>query len=99
MQNNYKFNYDYGRFGIIDELMFSKVNPTINPLKLKNAYSDQSIYPMVDEYGYTFSSRFVFSYAWDKDFYIITKSDQVTNLIKGEMKNISEVVINPPPTE
>lgn len=97
--NNYKFNYDYGRFGVVDELIYSKVNPTINPLKLKNVYSDKSIYPMTDEYGYQFSNRFVFSSSWDKDFYVITKPDQIKNIKKGEMINISEVVINPPPTD
>jgi hypothetical protein len=76
--NNYKFEYNYAKFGLIDEVIFSKVNPTVNPLKLKNSTADKSIYPMVDEFGYQFSSRFIFSSSWDKNFYVITKPEQVT---------------------
>ena len=45
--SNYKFDYSLTKFGIIDELIFSKVNPSINPLKLKKSSSEKSIYQMV----------------------------------------------------
>ena len=77
--SNYKFDTSFENFGTIDELMFSKVNPNITPLKLKNTDKDKSIYPMVDEYGYQTYSRFIFSSSWDKDYYFITNSDQNIN--------------------
>ena len=39
---------------MVEELIFSKVNSKISPLKLKNTEQDKSIYPMVDEFGYQF---------------------------------------------
>jgi len=78
-ESNYKFDTSYENFGVIEELIFSKVNPKISPLKLKNTDTDKSIYPMVDEFGYQFSYRFIFNSSWDKDFYILTSPDQNVN--------------------
>ena len=93
--NNYKFDTSYENFGIIEELMFSKVNTTVSPLKLKNTDKDKSIYPMVDEFGYQFGSRFIFNSSWDRDFYIVTNSDQ--NINKQVFANQSnyEYLIDP----
>jgi len=94
-ESNYKFDAEFDNFGIIEELLFSKINPTINPLKLKNTDKDHSIYPMVDEYGYQFGSRFIFNSSWDNDFYIVTNSDQ--NINKNVFSNFSNVehIIDP----
>jgi len=92
--SNYNFEYNYGRFGVVDEIMYSKVNPNTNPLKLKNSTYDKSIYPMVDEFGYQFSTRFIFSSAWDKDFYVITKPDQVKINKKIALTSASSTVSN-----
>ena len=75
--SNYKFEYSYARFGLVDEMTFSKVNPTTNPLKLKKSSYDKSIYPMIDEFGYQFNSRFIFSSSWDLTFYVKTNPDQI----------------------
>jgi hypothetical protein len=93
--SNYKFDTTFENFGIIDELIYSKVNPNSSPLKLKNTDKDKSIYPMVDEYGYQFGSRFIFDSSWDKDFYILTNSDQ--NVNKQVFSNLSnyEYIIDP----
>jgi hypothetical protein len=64
---------------MIEELIYSKVNPLESPLKLKNSDSDNSIYPMVDEYGYQYGSRFIFNSNWDRDFYILTLKEQDPN--------------------
>lgn len=94
-ESNYRFDTSFENFGVIEELMFSKVNPKISPLKLKNTDKDKSIYPMVDEYGYQYSSRFIFNSSWDKDFYLITTSDQ--NVNKQIFSNLSHVeyIIDP----
>ncbi len=93
--SNYKFDTEFTNFGNIEELIYSKINPTISPLKLKNTDKDKSIYPMVDEYGYQYSSRFIFNSSWDKDFYIITNTDQ--NVYKQAFSNLTSVeyIIDP----
>lgn len=88
-ESNYKFDTSYQNFGKIEEVIFSKVNPYYSPLKLKDTDKDLPIYPMVDEYGYQFGSRFIFSSSWDKDFYIITTSEQ--NMNKNIFSNFSHV--------
>lgn len=93
--SNYKFDNSYEGFGRIEEIIISKVNPYNSPLKLKNTDTDLPIYPMVDEYGYQFGSRFIFNSSWDKDFYIITNSEQ--NMNKHIFSNFSHVeyIIDP----
>jgi len=93
--SNYKFDTSVENFGMIEELVYSKVNPSISPLKLKDTDKDKSIYPMVDEYGYQYGSRFIFNSSWDKDFYIITNSDQ--NINKMAFSNLNQVdyIIDP----
>jgi len=93
--SNYKFDTSYENFGRIEELIFSKVNPNISPLKLKNTDKDRSIYPMVDEYGYQYRSRFIFNSSWDHNFYVLTNDEQDTN--KQTFSNLTSVehIIDP----
>lgn len=62
-------------FGEVSELMYSKVNEVQNILKIKNTEEDRSIYPMVDEFGYSYDKRFIFKSSWDSDYYIRTKNE------------------------
>ncbi|MEI7425141.1 MAG: hypothetical protein WCK10_03420, partial [Candidatus Staskawiczbacteria bacterium] len=80
-ESNYKFDTLVQNFGNIEEVVFSKINPKSVPLKLKNTDQDRSIYPMVDEYGYQYSSRFIFSSSWDRDFYVLTNADQAVRAV------------------
>jgi hypothetical protein len=79
--NNLKFDTELNDFGKIDELVFSKINDKIDILNdLVNKYR---IYPVIDEYGYDYSSRFVFKSSWDKEFFTkteITYSPQTGNI-------------------
>lgn len=68
--SNYKFNLGLEKFGLVEEIQYSKVNRTDNLLKLKNADNDRSIYPMIDEFGYSTTSRFIFKSGWDNDYFI-----------------------------
>ena len=92
---NYKFDTSFDNFGMIEEVIFSKVNHIISPLKLKDTDKDKSIYPMIDEFGYQFNSRFIFNSSWDNDFYVITNSDQ--NINKQVYSNLSnlEYIVSP----
>jgi PKD repeat protein len=67
---NYNFDLSLTNFGIIEENILSKVNSTENLLKLQNVENDKSIYPLLDEFGYTYSNRFIFKSGWDNDFFI-----------------------------
>lgn len=75
LDKNNVFYTNYNKFGKIDEVIFSKVNRRENILKLKNAENDKSIYPMVDEFGYSYIDRDIFKSNWDDDFYIETTMD------------------------
>ena len=76
-------------------MIFSKVNPVTSPLKLSGKETDKSIYPMVDEFGYQFGARFIFNSSWDRDFYIITNSDQNINVNVFSNFSKFEHIINP----
>ena len=57
IEGNYVFADDLDQFAQINELMYSKVNENGNYLKLKNIDIDRSLYPMVDEIGYSQTDR------------------------------------------
>ena len=69
------FDTNLYSFGEVNELMYSKVNEIENVLKIKNTEEDRSIYPMVDEFGYSYDKRFIFKSSWDSDYYIRTKNE------------------------
>ena len=92
-KSNYKFDVSYQNFGIVEEIMYSKVNPIVSPLKLKDTDKDKSIYPMVDEYGYGYCTRFIFNSSWDRDFYIITNTEQnVNKMVFSNLTSIEHII-------
>lgn len=65
-------------FGIIEELIFSKCNNNTSILKIQDpTKKEKSIYPMVDEYGYDFDARFIFSANFEPSFNYISKKIEV----------------------
>ena len=67
---NYKFDTDLTEFGIIKERIMSKINTKGSVLKLRNNTSHlKSVYPMLDEFGYTFMDTFIFKSNWDYEYY------------------------------
>ena len=69
---NYKFDTDLTYFGVMRERKFRKINRTQSILKLREVKDTKSIYPMIDEFGYTFSDFFIFKSTWDYEFSIET---------------------------
>jgi len=56
-------------------MMVSKVNPNRSDKILKLSTSSQnSIYPMVDEYGLDFGPRFIFKSNWDSQYFTTTSN-------------------------
>jgi len=65
---NEKFDESLYNFGMIDEVIYSKVN-----IEGKNILRfDNAKYPIVDQFGYGYTDRFVFKSDWDKNFYYNT---------------------------
>jgi hypothetical protein len=65
-------------FGQVDEIIFSKCNPVSNVLKIQGLDGKhKSIYPMVDEYGYDFDSKYLFSSNWEKDYNYLSRKIEV----------------------
>jgi hypothetical protein len=78
--DNYVFNTDLSDFGMTCEHLISKVNRLGNTLKLKNS-NVKSIYPQMDEFGYTYIKRFIFKSTWDFEYFIeCVKNDEVLEL-------------------
>jgi len=74
-KRNVKFDTNLYDFGMVDSIIYSKVNETENMLKLKNTKEDKSVYPKIDEFGYQTDKRFIFKSTWDSDYYIKTKNE------------------------
>ena len=67
---NYKFDTELTKFGIDDEIIISKVSKRNDLLKLRNTESFKSIYPQLDEFGYTYTDMFIFKSTWDRNYYV-----------------------------
>jgi len=50
--------------------VISKVNRKENILKLRNSKNLKSIYPMLDEFGYTVLDFFIFKSTWDYFYHV-----------------------------
>ena len=68
LYGNYKFDTDLTDFGMMLERRVRKVNRTGSVLKLQT----NSIYPMLDEFGYTFMDFFIFRSTWDQGYHFET---------------------------
>jgi hypothetical protein len=67
--SNTIFDTELTNFGIAKEVIQSKVNRNGSQLKLKNSANLKSIYPMLDEFGYTTQDMFIFKSNWDIEYY------------------------------
>ena len=66
---NYKFDTTLTNFGINKQRIISKVNRNNVILKLRNRTDFRSIYPMLDEFGYTTVDFFIFKSTWDYSYH------------------------------
>lgn len=65
-----KFDTTLTKFGEMKELIYSKVNLETNDLLFSNSTSLESIYPMIDEYGYSYDMNFfIFKSNFDLSYY------------------------------
>ena len=71
---NYKFDTILNDFGLMKERKIRKINRKGNILRLGNINDEKSIYPMLDEFGYSIYDFFIFSSTWDLKYYLETVS-------------------------
>jgi hypothetical protein len=69
---NYKFDMTLTKFGMVQERKIRKCNTKGSILKLRNIPDQQSIYVMLDEFGYTTSDFFIFKSTWDYEYHLQT---------------------------
>ena len=69
LYGNYKFDTELTNFGIVKQRIISKVNRIESILKLKDRNDFRSIYPMLDEFGYTTVDFFIFKSTWDFNYH------------------------------
>lgn len=74
LYGNYKFDTNLTDFGMMLERRVRKVNRIGSVLKLQT----NSIYPMLDEFGYTFMDFFIFRSTWDLGYHFETTIHQPT---------------------
>jgi len=65
LYGNYKFDTDLTDFGMMLERRVRKISRSGSILKLRS----NSIYPMLDEFGYTFMDFFIFRSTWDQGYH------------------------------
>jgi len=85
-EGNYVFDTSLTEFGIMKELILSKVNRNQNILKLGNDL--KSIYPMIDEFGYTTTDLFIFKSTWDFNFYLecVVPNTNIKEITNNKLK-------------
>jgi len=72
---NYKFDTSLSDFGLIKERKIRKINHKGSVLKLYNSKDQKSIYPMVEEFGYTTVDSFIFKSSWDNAYHYLTSNN------------------------
>ena len=91
---NFIFDTNLTNFGIAKNTIISKVNRTGSVLKLKNSPNIKSIYPMIDEFGYTTRNIFIFKSSWDTDYF--TECTPITvNTINTSVLTNRLAIFNP----
>ena len=88
---NYKFDTDLTSFGVIRERKIRKVNRSGSILKLKEVSDTNSIYPMLDEFGYTFADFFIFKSTWDLNYHLETAEIGVVQFKVPQIKDLYTV--------
>jgi len=89
---NYKFDTALTDFGLVKERKIRKINHNGTVLKLDNVKDQKSIYPMVEEFGYTTIDSFIFKSTWDLNYHHITSNNTI---VASNLESKSRLVRNP----
>ena len=69
---------------MMKERVMSKINTKDNILKLRFNPDIKSVYPMIDEFGYTTKDYFIFKSTWDNEYYF-----ECLNVEQSDLNDIS----------
>lgn len=69
---NYLFDTELTYFGTMKQRVISKRSRNGNILKLRPYDGEKSIYPMLDEFGFTLVDQFIFRSNWDSSYLVET---------------------------
>ena len=96
--DNYKFDTSLTDFGTAKERLIRKVNRKGSILKLRDKLDVKSIYPMLDEFGYTTTDFFIFKSTWDYEYHLQTLDNKTSNpdIIQISLPTISTTIGQPP---
>ena len=78
ISKNTKFDTSLTEFAIMKERKLSKVNRLGSPLQLRNESDADSVFPMLDEFGYITRDFFIFSSTWDAQYHYETLSNNIS---------------------
>ena len=97
---NYKFDLSLTDFGLMKERKVRKINRKGSKLRLANVNDEKSMYPMLDEFGYSVYDFFIFSSTWDIKYYLETSQlSKTSNYLErytiddNVVNNLQDVVI------
>lgn len=79
-KGNYVFDTSLSLFGVMKQRVITKVNRSENVLKLRNDDTFDSIYPMLDEFGYMVVDYFIFKSSWDYEFHFETMKPKISSV-------------------
>ena len=78
ISENTKFDTSLTEFAVMKERKLSKINRLGSPLQLRNEADSDSVYPMLDEFGYITRDFFIFSSTWDAQYHYETLSNNIS---------------------
>jgi len=91
---NYKFDESLSLFGIMKQRVISKINRKENILKLRDQDSLKSIYPMVDEFGYTVIDFFIFKSTWDYAYHVECERPIISSNKMEKLLSIDNIILS-----
>jgi hypothetical protein len=80
VDENQVFDNSLSLFGVMKQRVISKINRQENILKLRNNDTYDSVYPMLDEYGYMVADFFIFKSTWDYEYHLEVNKPQLSSV-------------------
>lgn len=86
---NWIFDEDLTEFGLMKERIISKANRRGSKLRLKDSTSFNSIYPMIDEIGYSTVDFFIFLSTWQYGYHSECDLNPITQFTVSDSISLS----------
>jgi hypothetical protein len=96
LPGNFKFDTTLTDFGLMKERIMRKVNESGSVLKLRELKNYKSIYPMLQEFGYSVEDFFIFRSTWDIQYHTKTVENKINNIVNLEGVNFNNITLSTP---